>query len=346
MSNMVNQTAAAGELWAAYNKGTTSSAMDGTRSVNNDLDKDAFLRLLVTQMKYQDPLNPAEDKEFLAQMAQFTSLEQMQNLNKATSHSQAFSMIGRTVAGTSYNSQTMKYTDFAGRVESVVIKNGEALLSVNGAEVKLSEVSNVFEDYLQMSVWQSMNNNIFNQQSLNLVGKTVQALLLDKDGKPTDFVEGVVEFVRFSGEIPVLVVGDKDVFPQEVLSVADENMLLGKTVSAMTLVNGVYQKIQAPIDSVKIRGEDAYLVMNGHEILIDKIDKVSEAIRWIGRSVSYTDISGTVDGVLVKNKTVYLTVGDKEVEFDNVRPKSNAELEAALEAERAALAAKEEENED
>jgi len=46
-----------------------------------DLDKDAFLRLLTTQLSNQDPLNPTEDREFIAQMAQFSSLEQMQNLN-------------------------------------------------------------------------------------------------------------------------------------------------------------------------------------------------------------------------------------------------------------------------
>ncbi|SFH50234.1 flagellar basal-body rod modification protein FlgD [Tindallia magadiensis] len=50
---------------------------------NDNLDKDAFLKLLTTQLSNQDPLNPMEDREFIAQMAQFSSLEQMQNMNES-----------------------------------------------------------------------------------------------------------------------------------------------------------------------------------------------------------------------------------------------------------------------
>lgn len=72
------------------------------------LDKDSFMLLLVTQFKYQDPLNPMEDKEFIAQMAQFSSLEQLMNLNdsmenmtEATNNQQminATSYIGKQVS--------------------------------------------------------------------------------------------------------------------------------------------------------------------------------------------------------------------------------------------------------
>lgn len=58
---------------------STSTSM---MTKNSPLDKNAFLKLLVTQLQYQDPLNPMNDTDFIAQLAQFSSLEQMQNLNE------------------------------------------------------------------------------------------------------------------------------------------------------------------------------------------------------------------------------------------------------------------------
>ena len=60
---------------------STGTEKNYARQVNSELGKDAFLRLLTTQLSHQDPLNPTDDKEFLSQMASFSSLEQMQNLN-------------------------------------------------------------------------------------------------------------------------------------------------------------------------------------------------------------------------------------------------------------------------
>lgn len=60
-------------------RGRTGQASE---AIDNVLGKDAFLRLLTTQLRYQDPLKPVEDQDFIAQMAQFAALEQMQNLSR------------------------------------------------------------------------------------------------------------------------------------------------------------------------------------------------------------------------------------------------------------------------
>lgn len=54
---------------------------------NDDLDKDAFLKILTAQLQYQDPMESMDNSEYIAQMAQFAALEQMQNLNENLSYS-------------------------------------------------------------------------------------------------------------------------------------------------------------------------------------------------------------------------------------------------------------------
>ena len=94
-----------------------------SKQKGSELDKEAFMLLLVTQFKYQDPLNPMEDKEFISQMSQFSSLEQLMNLNTSmnnltnASNSQqmlnATSFIGKQV--TIEGNAIGKVTDSAGQ---------------------------------------------------------------------------------------------------------------------------------------------------------------------------------------------------------------------------------------
>ena len=81
-----------------------NKALSGTREANNNLGKDDFLKLLITQLTHQDPTQPMEDREFIAQMAQFSTLEQMTNMNEGFStlsnmlqSNQAMGLLGKTV---------------------------------------------------------------------------------------------------------------------------------------------------------------------------------------------------------------------------------------------------------
>lgn len=114
-----------------------------------ELDKDAFLKILLTQLQHQDPLNPMEDKEFIAQMAQFSSLEQMTNMNMNlerfmdmqrqsdfVSHSD---LIGKKVewekvkSGDDNGEEDEEETTIkSGTVTSVIFKDGQAQLVIDG----------------------------------------------------------------------------------------------------------------------------------------------------------------------------------------------------------------------
>ncbi|MBU8912627.1 MAG: flagellar hook assembly protein FlgD [Spirochaetales bacterium] len=79
-------------------------ALNGTRVATDELGKDEFLKLLITQLTHQDPTEPMDDREFIAQMAQFSTLEQMTNLSSEFERlggllqsGQAVSLLGKTV---------------------------------------------------------------------------------------------------------------------------------------------------------------------------------------------------------------------------------------------------------
>jgi flagellar basal-body rod modification protein FlgD len=83
----------------AFNK-----TLNNGRVHKNEMDKDDFLKLLIAQLSHQDPTRPMEDREFIAQMAQFSSLEQMTNMNNnlgkvasLISSNQAIGALGKVV---------------------------------------------------------------------------------------------------------------------------------------------------------------------------------------------------------------------------------------------------------
>ena len=123
---------------------TDTSAIEN----KNALGKDAFLQLLVTQMKYQDPMNPADSTQYMSQLAQFTSLEEMENLNTNFDKASAQNLVGKYVI--------MKTQDAAGKddfisglVDFTTMQNGKPFLSINGSLYNYSDLDSVVDmDYM------------------------------------------------------------------------------------------------------------------------------------------------------------------------------------------------------
>lgn len=128
--------------------GSQSSAGSSPTGSSKILDKDAFLKLLITELQNQDPMNPMEDKDFIAQLAQFSSLEQMQQMKRAfdavssgESASRAFSMIGRNVEYVDLEADGL----LRGRVTGVVFEDGQPLLEIGNEYVEMNSVVRVYQ---------------------------------------------------------------------------------------------------------------------------------------------------------------------------------------------------------
>jgi flagellar basal-body rod modification protein FlgD len=131
---------------------TQAAAAAKPAEASNGLGKDAFLKILVTQMKNQNPLEPLKDTEFIGQMAQFSSLEQLTNLNTAmtqfigvqsnstlTDHAD---LIGNTV----YWEQQVngKLESGEGIVKALSLKNGELQVELeNDMKVPLDAINRI-----------------------------------------------------------------------------------------------------------------------------------------------------------------------------------------------------------
>lgn len=276
----------------------------------NELGKDAFLQLLMTQMQYQDPLNPMENTEMVAQLAQFSALEQMSNVYKSTAYSQGLNMIGKQIEATIYNESAREYEDVKGVVSSVIVKNGETYVRVGDKDVPVDKVQ----------IATGIDEASF-QQALSLVGKTIQAITSDPSSDGTmvyDYVEGKVERIKKVNGVPMLVVGNKEIFMDEFTTVDDNPILLGRTVKATkfdgTVVEGPVDDIHIKIDS-ETEEPKLYAVIGGEEFYLENIADISTALSNVGKQINTSVASGTVDGVTIKGGLIYLNVGDKLVAF-------------------------------
>ena len=110
------------------------------------LGKDAFMKLLLAQLKYQDPMQPKDDTQFITQLAQFNTLEQMSSINDAMQSMrisqemmEGSNMIGKQVKALSPAQQD----PIEGVVTGVRLMSGQVIVSIGDKQVLLSQITQV-----------------------------------------------------------------------------------------------------------------------------------------------------------------------------------------------------------
>lgn len=200
---------------------TTNNTYDTTtgtnRATGDNMGKNDFLNLLVTQLKNQDPLKPMEDKEFIVQMAQFSTLEQMQNLTQVAQLQQATGMIGQSIRAEVTHQDNGTPELVYGRVTSIKQNKNEITICLNdGSEVKASEVKTVLSEEGLM------------QEALSYVGKKVFVRQTDTEtGETTDLKQAQIKDAKLeNGVIKLYTTDGSSIRLQDIWNIVprDENL--------------------------------------------------------------------------------------------------------------------------
>lgn len=129
-------------------KAASAASASKTKS-NNSLDKDAFLQLLVAQMQYQDPLEPTSNTEYMSQLAQFSSVEELQNINQTFTSNRALSLAGQYVI-LNVPDSAGNINQVSGLVDYVTINGGKTYFSINDQYYDSDYLDSVVSlDYLE-----------------------------------------------------------------------------------------------------------------------------------------------------------------------------------------------------
>lgn len=120
-------------------------------ATSNGMDKDAFLQLLVAQMKYQDPLEPTSNTEYISQYATFSQVEQIQNMAATMELVRASSMVGKQVEIQTTDSNGETHV-VQGMVEYVAYENNKAYVAIDGTLYSADDVKAVIDDTYQTAL--------------------------------------------------------------------------------------------------------------------------------------------------------------------------------------------------
>lgn len=161
------------------------------KSKGNTLDKDAFLQLLVAQMKYQDPLEPTSNTEYISQYATFSELEQMQNMSASMDLFRASALVGQTVLLNIRDSQG-RLTQVQGPVDFVTYENNKAYLSIGGELYSMDDLATVadpkyLEAYKLAAEWLNIFNKLPAMSNLSITDREKVEQLNEMYEKMTDY---------------------------------------------------------------------------------------------------------------------------------------------------------------
>ncbi|MFC5702130.1 flagellar hook capping FlgD N-terminal domain-containing protein [Cohnella faecalis] len=141
---MANEAVGTTNIWPYY---SAQNVQKAARTPTKELGKDEFLQILIAQLRNQDPMQPLEDKEFISQMAQFSSLEQTANMaselkSLRQSAGIASGIIGMQVSWiATSNTGTVEAKN--GIVDSIVMRDGIQYAKIGQSEVKIDELTSI-----------------------------------------------------------------------------------------------------------------------------------------------------------------------------------------------------------
>ena len=156
----------------------------GTRIVKKgqEMDKNAFLRILSAELTNQDPTKAKDGTEFVSQMAQFAALEQMTNLNSTVAFSTSSALVGKMVALNSYDSKGIQY---GGIVKAVYKESGTTKLAVQQKDGSIKDFpADSLSDIIDVPDYRLdyLNGNMGFSAAITLMGKQIETVKLS-DGK-------------------------------------------------------------------------------------------------------------------------------------------------------------------
>jgi flagellar basal-body rod modification protein FlgD len=120
--------------------------LNPTRKPQQNMGRDEFLKILITQLAYQDPTAPMEDKEFIAQMAQFSTLEQMTGMAKDFSKLTSMLMGNEASSALGRNVEILEGEQTVQGLVQAVTRGETPMVLVNGNFYNWEKVSKVFAD--------------------------------------------------------------------------------------------------------------------------------------------------------------------------------------------------------